>query len=134
MRPDVQVRVTFEASVAPSEDPDKVLEALRSVVSGQGREETGRHIVKVIAHGVGSLDKMHDQFRDRHVRGAARRLLLAGVKGSSTTLMLNRQAATAGVIVLCSTPDESPLGPIHVTVASKKIDAVIDWLTAYEEG
>ncbi len=90
--------------------------------------------VRVVAEGAASLDRIHDQFRDRHVRGAARRLLLWTAKGDSTSVMLNRQAAIAGAVVLCSTPDESPLGPIHLKISSNKINAVIDWLTAYEEG
>ncbi|MFI5404386.1 MAG: hypothetical protein ACHQYR_01510 [Candidatus Gagatemarchaeaceae archaeon] len=134
MQPDPRARVRVEATVAPSEDPDKLLSAVKSVVGGDLREEIGRNGVKVFSAGPGTLLRLHDQFRDRHVRGAARRLLLAGAKGNSTTVMVNRQAATVGVVVLCSAPEESPLGPIYVTVDCRGIEAVIDWLTAYREG
>ncbi len=134
MQPDPRVKVRLEATVAPSEDPDKVMSAVKSVIGGNVREEVGKFGVRVVAEGPGTLQKLHDQFRDRHVRGAARRLLLSGVKGNSTTVLVNRQAATEGVIVLCSAPEESPLGPIYVTIACRGIDAVIGWLTAYEEG
>lgn len=124
----------LEAAVAPSEDLDKVMKTVKSITAGTMREDIGKFGVKVVAEGPGTLLTLHDQFRDRHVRGAARRLLLAGVKGNSTTVMVNRQAATAGIIVLCGTAEESLLGPIYVTIACKGIDAVINWLTAYEEG
>ena len=78
------------------------------------------------------LVKVHDQLRDRRVRAAARRLLMTGREGSRTTVMLNRQAATAGIVVLCSSEAESPLGPMYLTIESRELDAVIDWLTAYE--
>jgi predicted RNA binding protein with dsRBD fold (UPF0201 family) len=46
-------------------------------------------------------------------------------------LLLNRQAAFAGVISLCTTQMESPLGPITMEIESEKPDALIDWLTAH---
>jgi predicted RNA binding protein with dsRBD fold (UPF0201 family) len=57
--------------------------------------------------------------------------MLLNARGDSTSLMLNRQAATVGTIALCGSPEESPLGPIYVTVESITLGAVIDWLTAY---
>ena len=80
----------------------------------------------------GSLDSLRNQLRDRHVRGAARRILLSELRGETTSLMLNRQAAAVGVVALCSDADQSPLGPIYATLESKNITAVIDWLTSYE--
>ena len=91
-------------------------------------------MIRLVSEEASSLDMLRDQFRDRHVRGAARRLLLSQLKGSSTSLMLNRQAAVVGVVALCSSPDQSPLGPIYATIDSRQIEAVIDWLTAYEPG
>lgn len=76
------------------------------------------------------MKHVRDQLRDRHVRGAARRLLLAAKEGHETELLLNRQAAAAGVVALCGSPEESPLGPIYLKLASKDIDGVIVWLTS----
>jgi predicted RNA binding protein with dsRBD fold (UPF0201 family) len=78
-----------------------------------------------------ALLRIRDQLRDRHVRSAARRRLLLGREGNSTSLMLNRQAAAAGVLAICGSPEESPLGPIYMTIESEKLDTVIDWLTSY---
>jgi hypothetical protein len=91
-------------------------------------------MIKMLSEGLSSLNILREQLRDRHIRSAARRLLLLELKGDSTSLMLNRQAATVGVVTLCSSADQSPLGPIYMTIRSKQIEAVIDWLTAYEEG
>lgn len=91
-------------------------------------------MIRLISEEAGSLNALRNQLRDRHIRGAARKLLLSELKGNSTSMMLNRQAATVGVIALCSSADQSPLGPIYATIRSKQIGAVIDWLTAYEEG
>jgi uncharacterized protein len=120
--------------LSPSEDPALVVQAMKNIFSAEGAVMEGRRVIKIHGEGMDFLDRMHDQFRDRHIRGAARRLLLSGMKGKSTTVMFNRQAATAGVLALCGNADESPLGPIYVTIESKKLEAVIDWLTAYESG
>ncbi len=81
-----------------------------------------------------SLSHLRDQLRDRHVRAAARRLLLYSIKGGRAELMLNRQAAVAGVVVVCGSPEESPLGPIYLRLESDNLPAAIDWLTAYDSG
>ena len=94
-------------------------------------DQTSR-MLRLVSEEAGALDQLRGQLRDRHVRGAARKLLLSGQKGDSTSLMLNRQAATVGVVALCSSTDQSPLGPIYATIDSRRITVVIDWLTAYE--
>ena len=135
MEPEFKGRVVVEASVSPSEDVEKVGEAVRNVLGGSERDlERERLAVRFVSEDIKSLKQLRDQLRDRHVRSAARRLLLSEKKGNSTTLMLNRQAATVGVLVVCSSPEESPLGPIYVTLQSKRINSIIDWLTAYESG
>jgi predicted RNA binding protein with dsRBD fold (UPF0201 family) len=77
------------------------------------------------------LQKLHDQLRDRHVRDAARRLMLASLEGSVLPLKLNRQAAAAGVLALCSNAVESPLGPLNLEIETDAPEKLIDWLTAH---
>ena len=121
--------------MAPSESREKVLAAVRKVLP-EATEASGRGTggVELVSERVESLVVLHDQLRDRRVRGAARRLLLARLRGSSTSIILNRQAASAGVVALCSSEEQSPLGPIVVTIESKGVQAVIDWLSSYDAG
>jgi predicted RNA binding protein with dsRBD fold (UPF0201 family) len=77
------------------------------------------------------LQKLHDQLRDRHVRDAARRLMLASLEGTVLPLKLNRQAAAAGVLALCSNAVESPLGPLNLEIETNAPERLIDWLTAH---
>jgi predicted RNA binding protein with dsRBD fold (UPF0201 family) len=125
--------VTIEAAISPSEDPAKVVVALRNVVKGAGEDASvGPRSVALVTDDVRTLSYLRDQLRDRHVRSAARRQLLLNSEGRRTSLMLNRQAAAAGVVSVCGSPDESPLGPIYAVIESDRLDVVIDWLTAYE--
>ncbi|HME18414.1 MAG TPA: hypothetical protein VKF15_01605 [Nitrososphaerales archaeon] len=135
MRPEPPARVALEATVSPSEDPGKVLESVKNVLGevDHSVRETPR-LIRVESSAPGNLDRVHDQLRDRQVRGAARRRLYVGTTGNSTTVMINRQAATAGVVALCDTEGESPLGPIYLTIESKNLEKWIVWLSDYPSG
>jgi len=131
-QPEFEANLILEATLSPSEDPGKVSQAMKNVL---GEVRCDEHIdprsATLATEDPRALIHIRDQLRDRHVRSAAKRQMLLNSSESSTSLMLNRQAAAAGVIALCGSPEESPLGPIYVRVHSKRIEAVIDWLTAY---
>ena len=78
-----------------------------------------------------ALLHIRNKVRDRHVRSAARKQMMLSCSEGAASLMLNRQAAAAGVIAICGSPEESPLGPIRFTLRSQEIAAAIEWLTAY---
>jgi predicted RNA binding protein with dsRBD fold (UPF0201 family) len=125
----------LEATISPSEDPEKVLAAVTNVTDvAPGGHPEADGVITMSYDGIGCLVKLKGQLRDRRVRSAARRLLLAAGRGDTTTLMLNRQAATAGVLAVCGSPEESLLGPIYLNIRSPRLGEVIDWLTAYESG
>ena len=129
------MRVSVEAEVFPSEDPEKVERAVLNVVGDSpGEIKRSSSEVRFRAQELGSLIRLRDQLRDRRVRATARRLLTDARHGRLTELMINRQAAAAGVVVLCGSQDESPLGPIFLRIESAQLDEVIGWLTAYEGG
>ena len=46
----------------------------------------------------------------------------------TTWFYLNKQAAFVEQIAICEESNESPLGPIKVTLTSSNIDAIIDWI------
>ena len=130
--PEFKVTLTLRASVSPSEDQEKVARALENIVG----ESAGADVrlgskAELYTRHPKALSRIRDQLRDRHVRGAARRQMLLNMKGDSTSVMLNRQAAAAGVLALCGTPEESPLGPIYLRIKSERLQAAIDWLAAY---
>jgi len=130
-----RVKVRLRATVSPSEAPLKVAAAVASVLgmSPDDVEVTGTS-AQVRTDDPKVLARVRDKLRDRHVRSAARRQFILNKEGGSTSVMLNRQAAAAGVIALCGTPEESPLGPIYLKVESDRIDEAIDWLASYDEG
>jgi len=129
---DFKARIVLSATLSPSEDPEKVGEALRNVIGkGSPCDLSLGSKAELVSDDPAAFVNLRDQLRDRHIRSAARRQMLLNMRGGSTSVMLNRQAAAAGVIAFCGSPEESPLGPIFLRIDSKDTDAVVDWLTAY---
>ena len=127
--------MVVEAKVSPSEDPGKVALAVASVI-GIAPEEVviSSGAATYSSEGLGSLEKLREQLRARRVRSAARAAMMREAKGGHTVLMLNRQAAVAGVLAVCGNPEESPLGPVSVRIRSRDVVKVIEWLADYEGG
>ncbi|HLQ03181.1 MAG TPA: RNA-binding domain-containing protein [Nitrososphaerales archaeon] len=125
----------LRAGVSRSEDPEKVLKAMKNLL-GEGEGEyqvmNETNSITVSSGSRRSLERIRHQLRDRRVRSAARRLFLTRSEGGSVSIMLNRQAAVEGIVALCNREDESPLGPIYLKLESDHLGTLIDWLTAYE--
>jgi len=131
--PEIEISVLFEATVSPSEDYEKVLSAVMNFVGEASCEvKADSRGVIVRSSSIKSLERIHDQLRDRRVRGAARKRLLANRDSQGSTLMFNRQAASAGVLALCDNEQESPLGPIYLTILTEHLEEVIDWLSDFQ--
>lgn len=154
--PGVPCSVAAECEVRPSEDARTVEAALSEVIPGAPVEvdrpspssrsaaataataaTAGR--AEAAASGLGCLSRIAETVRSRSSRAAYLRCMLRNMEGGedgggggdaagSTWFYLNKQAAAAGRIALCAEADESPLGPIRVTIRSPDIGAVIDWL------
>lgn len=129
-RLDASVRVRVYAKVEPYEDPKKVELAIKNVV-GHVEPKNAKAEEDFILYEFddeSALYFIYSKIRDRQVVSAVKRLLLLNKVGLSTKLMLNRQVAYIGNIVVCEEEGESPLGPIFVEIESSRIDNVIEWL------
>lgn len=122
------VELKVEAQVNPSEDPDKVIDAITQVIERCSPEF--RYGSRVIgrATGIEPLSIIYEQVRSRSAMGVLRRMLLDNRAGTSTWFLLNKQAATAGIAAVVEDERESPLGPIRVTLTCEELDALTDWL------
>ncbi|AFU57590.1 MAG: RNA-binding domain-containing protein [Nitrososphaera sp.] len=122
------VELKVEAPVNPSEDPQKVIDAIETIIESCSPEF--RYGSRVIgrAAGIEPLSVLYEQVRSRSTMGVLRRMLLDNRAGDSTWFLLNKQAATAGIAVIIDEEQESPLGPIRVTISCEELDTLIDWL------
>lgn len=125
-------RVVFEAEVRPSENKDKVINAISNFFDFETlrEEKSGDNIILIAeARTLKSLMKFHKALRDERILDSARKYLQKGINGSVIFFMLNKQAAAVGRISFVDSEKESPLGPIKVTIEYKDPQAVVDWLT-----
>lgn len=129
-RPNIQseVEIKAEAAVNPSEDSQKVIAAIENVIEKcypefrYGSRAIGR------ARGTEPLALIYEQVRSRSAMGVLRRMLVDNRSGDTTWFYLNKQAAAAGIAAVVEDEQESPLGPIKVTIDCEELDSLVDWL------
>ena len=114
-------RVRVETPVHPTENPDKVMTALRNLFPDVRIESTEGRIVGTTEN----LDRLRELIRTQRIRDTARRQLLAGRRGDRTTVSLSKQAAFVGVVNFAAS---SPLGDITVEIESDDLEAAIDYV------
>ena len=123
-----QIDLKVEATVNPSERTEKVIDAIANLFAKCSPELSFRSRIIGRAVGSDSLAILYEQVRSRSAMGVLRRMLLDNRVGDSTWFLLNKQAATAGIAAVIEEEQESPLGPIRVTISCEDLDALIDWL------
>jgi uncharacterized protein len=123
-----QIDLKVEATVNPSEHAQKVIDAIANLFTKCSPEISFRSRVVGRAVGSDSLSILYEQVRSRAAMGVLRRMLEDNRAGDSTWFLLNKQAATSGIAVVIEDEQESPLGPIRVTLSCEELDTLIDWL------
>ncbi len=128
--PNINCRIDAYCSIYPSENPQKVEQAVSNVLDGMDFK-TNNDSLNATSKNLESLSKIYEIIHSRKSQKNYRRQLNQNLMGDSTWFYLNKQAAFSNVIALCSEAEESPLGPIKVILNSKNIDRVIEWLISY---
>jgi predicted RNA binding protein with dsRBD fold (UPF0201 family) len=123
-----QIDVKVEAIVNPSEDTQKVIDAISNLFARCSPEVSYRGRVVGRAVGSDSLGILYEQVRSRSAMGVLRRMLSDNRAGNSTWFLLNKQAATSGIAAVIEDEQESPLGPLRVRISCEELDTLIDWL------
>ena len=123
-----QIDLKVEAIVNPSEHAQKVIDAIANIFNRCSPELSFRSRVVGRAVGSDSFSILYEQVRSRSAMGVLRRMLLDNRAGDSTWFLLNKQAATSGIAAIIEDQQESPLGPIRVTISCEELDKLIDWL------
>ena len=75
-----------------------------------------------------SFEKIYQFIQNNNLQKNYLRSLEDNLRDDTTWFYLNKQAAFVEQIAICEESDESPLGPIKVTLTSSNIDAIIDWI------
>lgn len=122
----MECKVTIRAPVKPTENPDKVSEAITNVFPGIEPEIQEEMITG--QEGLEDLMELREALEKRRIRSTARTVLLNNMRGNSTMMYINKQAALIGRVNVLEEP-VSALGDIMVKVRCDDITGFIDWLT-----
>lgn len=113
------VEIRLSARCFPTENMEKIVEAIIRLFPDA--EVDGND--PIVAQSA-SVDAFGDALRRYRIRDAARAVMRRGLKGDSTSFMLNKQVAAVGKVSFSE--EKHPLGDIEVTIVSDNIDELID--------
>ena len=130
--PDVSCTINAYCNINPSEDPKKVEQAITNILVDVD-VEINKESLRVTSTSLESLQKIYEAINSHQSKNAYRRQLNQNMSDESSWFFLNKQAAFANSVALCSESEESPLGPIKIVLNSKNIQAVIEWLISNRE-
>lgn len=124
------MKVEVKAKINPSEDPEKLTEALKSIFPTLDFEIMDDRIFGE-SNEFGSLEVFKNKLGLQSIRDSARRKLKKSREDNKIRFFLNKQAAFVHKVNFSD--GETPLGPIEVVILAKDLDRVIDYLAPSKE-
>lgn len=115
----------IRAKLQPTEDPEKVAQAIRKIF-GEIELETKQGVVSARLEGVEALSGLRGRIAQDRIRDTVKTMLTRWAEGDVLSFGLNRQAAYAGHVSL-NLRGEDPMGPIQVRVEGD-VQSVISFL------
>jgi predicted RNA binding protein with dsRBD fold (UPF0201 family) len=121
-----------EADIRPTEDEERVLEAVKKIVEPEvvrieGEEGSTRRLV-ASASSLRSLEKLRYMLRAQRILDAARKAMRKGLGEGRLVFYLHKQALSVGKLSFVGGDFESPLGAVMVIIEHPEPKRVIDWL------
>ena len=126
--PNINCKIEMVCPVNPSEDPEKVRQAISNIFP-HSTIKNEVSLIKAQSNELRSLEKICESILSAQSQKSYTRNLENNLKGDSTWFFLNKQAAFADQVAVCDEAEESPLGPIKVQLVSTNIDGIIDWIS-----
>jgi len=125
--PSISCKIEMFCSVNPSEDPEKIKQAISNVFPNS-KIKNENYSISAVSKDLNSFEKIYETIQLNRSQKSYRRSLEQNLKNDSTWFYLNKQAAFVEKIAICEEAEESPLGPIKVVITSSNIDGIIDWI------
>ena len=119
------MKLHVETEVRATEDQTKVEAAIKKIFPTLQLNQVGNYLIGESSD-VRALDRLHQLLRLQAILDSARKVMRTGRRNDLVRFMLNKQVATVSKVSF--TDDESPLGPIVVTIEASDIERLIDYL------
>lgn len=125
--PNINCKIEMICPVNLSEDPEKVKQAISNIFPFS-EIKNENFSIKAQSKELRSLEKIYETILSTQSQKSYTRNLENNLEDGSTWFFLNKQAAFVKRVSICDEAEESPLGPIKVTLTSSNIDDIIDWI------
>ena len=120
-------KIQMFCTVNPSESIEKIEKAISNIFPYSIINNNNLSI-NAQSKELRSFEKIYQFIHNNKLQKNYLRSLEDHLQDDTTWFYLNKQAAFVEQIAICEESDESPLGPIKVSITSSNIDAIIDWL------
>ena len=125
--PNLNCKIEMFCIINPSESIDKVEQTISNIFP-YSIINNDNFSINAISKELRSFEKIYQFIHNNKLQKNFLRSLEDNLRNDTTWFYLNKQAAFVEQIALCEEFDESPLGPIKVTLTSSNIDRIIDWI------
>ena len=125
--PSLSCKIEMFCTVNPSESIKKIEKAISNIFPYSIINNNNLSI-NAKSKELRSLEKIYQFIHNNKLQKNYLRSLEDHLQDDTTWFYLNKQAAFVEQIAICEESDESPLGPIKVSITSSNIDAIIDWI------
>ena len=125
--PYINCKIEMSCPVNPSEDPAKVEKAIANIFP-YSIIKYENFTMFAQSKELRSFEKIYETIHTNQSQKTYSRNLENNLEIDTTWFFLNKQAAFVEKVAICDEPEESPLGPIKVTLTSSNIDGIIDWI------
>ena len=120
-------KIEMFCTITPSESIEKIEKAISnifpySIISNDDFS------INAQSKELRSFEKIYQFIHNNNLQKNYLRSLEDNLHDDTTWFYLNKQAAFVEQIAICEESNESPLGPIKVTLTSSNINAIIDWI------
>ncbi len=115
----------IRARLQPTEDPEKVAQAIRNMF-GEIELETKQGVVSARIEGLETLSGLRGRIAQDRIRDTVKKMFTRWAEEDVLSFGLNRQAAYAGHVSL-NLKREDPMGPIQVRIEGD-VQRVISFL------
>jgi len=125
--PNLSCKIEMFCTINPSESIEKVEQTISSIFP-YSVIKNNEFTINAISKELRSFEKIYHFIHNNKLQKNFLSSLEDNLENDTTWFYLNKQAAFVEQIAICEEFDESPLGPIKVTLTSSNIDRIIDWI------
>ena len=125
--PSLSCKIEMFCTVNPSESIEKIEKAISNIFP-YSIINNSNLTIHAQSKELRSFEKIYQFIHNNKLQKNYLRSLEDHLQDDTTWFYLNKQAAFVEQMAICEESDESPLGPIKVTLTSSNIDAIIDWI------